>query len=70
MPKCRICGCTFERACPAGCGWAGEKKPHPDGPICTVCILFRVELAQYLDQANRVTVASLERLFSEAKSLP
>lgn len=28
--RCRVCGCTDDRACPGGCWWAG-----PD--LCTAC---------------------------------
>ncbi len=29
---CRDCGCTDERACPEGCGWADEGHT-----LCTAC---------------------------------
>jgi predicted Fe-S protein YdhL (DUF1289 family) len=61
--KCRMCGCTYERACPAGCGWA-------KGDICTVCARFRAELAAYVEDANRVTKASLARLLVEVTHAP
>lgn len=33
-PACRICGCTDEQACPAGCSWA----PDPEGgDLCSAC---------------------------------
>lgn len=63
--KCRICHCTQERACPAGCGWAAEKGPDVD--ICTVCAAFRAEMDEYVSQANRVTGASLARLLKECQ---
>lgn len=31
--KCRICGCTPERACPERCSWA-----DPDETICSSCV--------------------------------
>lgn len=31
---CQICGCTDDRACEGGCGWADD-----DHTICTVCFL-------------------------------
>lgn len=31
--KCRVCGCTDERACSGGCAWV---KGEPD--LCTLCV--------------------------------
>jgi hypothetical protein len=58
-PRCRICGCTYMRPCPGGCGWL-------EGDLCTVCAGFRETLQIYIEQCNRVTAASLTRLFREA----
>lgn len=30
---CRWCGCTYERACPQGCGWANANHT-----LCTACV--------------------------------
>jgi hypothetical protein len=29
---CRICGCTDQRSCPGGCGWADDSHT-----LCTIC---------------------------------
>ena len=60
--KCRICGCTPERGCPAGCGWHGRED------ICTVCAAMREHVKNYLEMCYRVTAASLARLLEEAKA--
>jgi hypothetical protein len=60
MTKCRICGCTDERACPAGCGW----EPY-QGDICSVCAAFKRHLEAYNEDALKVSAASLARLFRE-----
>jgi hypothetical protein len=60
--RCRICGCTQERACPAGCGWAPD-----EGDLCTVCASFRNELEEYFGQAAGVSNASLIRLWKEVQ---
>jgi hypothetical protein len=57
--KCRYCGCTYERGCPAGCEWVGNTD------ICTVCADFRDELVEYTHACNRVTKASLARIFDD-----
>lgn len=39
--KCRVCGCTENRACVtvAGpCSWVAEDPPHPAGPLCSACV--------------------------------
>ena len=54
-----MCGCTYERACPAGCAWAGNQD------LCTVCAGFMQQLAEYVEYANRVTKASLGRMLDE-----
>lgn len=34
-PRCEVCGCTEERACPGRCSWL---RPGPDqGPRCSAC---------------------------------
>ena len=58
-PRCRICGCTYMRSCPGGCGWV-------EGDLCTLCAGFRETLQIYIEECNRVTASSLSRLFREA----
>lgn len=58
-PRCRICGCTYQRPCASGCGWA-------EGDLCTVCAGFREQLREYVEECNRVTARSLTRLFRAA----
>lgn len=58
-PRCRICSCTYARPCADGCGWA-------EGDLCTTCAAFLEELRSYIENANRVTAASLTRLLREA----
>ncbi len=58
-PHCRICGCTHMRPCAGGCGWVEDD-------LCTVCAGFRETLQIYIEDCNRVTAASLIRLFREA----
>jgi hypothetical protein len=33
-PRCRVCGCTGERACPNGCGWQNGVRGLP---LCSAC---------------------------------
>lgn len=33
--RCRICGCTDERACPGGCSWVPD--PFALGDLCSAC---------------------------------
>lgn len=33
--QCRWCGCTQERACASGCGWANREQT-----LCTACVNF------------------------------
>lgn len=58
--KCRICGCTYERGCPAGCSWFEDE-------LCSVCARFRGQLSVYSGDALRVTKAGLARLLDEVK---
>lgn len=60
MPgKCRICGCTDERGCPAGCEWI-----EPD--LCSVCHWLIEEYAGYLHHSHAVSRAGLMRIYAEA----
>ena len=61
--KCHVCGCTQDRACPVGCGWAHK---HGEEPLCSVCAEFLDELREYIERANAVTKASLGRLYDLA----
>jgi ParB/RepB/Spo0J family partition protein len=45
---CEVCGCTEERACEEGCGWAKGDGPGP--AICTTCA------GRVLPEAEAVTV--------------
>lgn len=62
--KCRICGCTQERACPAGCGWDLHGTIDAK-PICTVCAAFKRQLDDYIQACNRTSVHTLAKLLGE-----
>lgn len=34
FPRCRVCGCTDERACPGGCSWVEDPG---GGDLCSAC---------------------------------
>jgi hypothetical protein len=38
VARCRLCGCTEERACPGGCGWV--LAPKQMGHLCSACAAF------------------------------
>lgn len=57
-PSCRICGCTQERGCPAGCEWA-------DPSLWSVCDKFAEAIANYIEDAWNVSAASIRRLYHE-----
>lgn len=56
---CRICGCTYMRPCPGGCGWV-------EGDLCSICSAFRDQLTDYIEFCYRVSARSLNRLLREA----
>lgn len=56
--KCRICGCTDERACPLGCAWASAD-------LCDLCAKFIEALEKYTSAVNTVSKASLARMLDE-----
>lgn len=58
--KCRICACTYERACPGGCGWA-------EANLCTVCAALREALEDFVENANFASLAGVARLFREVR---
>lgn len=57
-PKCRICGCTQNRGCPAGCDWA-------EANLCTVCADFARLIEQYIENVWHVSETSIRRLYRE-----
>ncbi len=56
--RCRVCGCTDERACPVGCHWVEDD-------LCSVCADFRQHLDSFMDSAWHVTLAGIKRLYAE-----
>lgn len=60
---CHVCGCTYDRACPVGCEWAHKSS---EKALCSVCATFVGDIQQYIEDANRVSRASLGRLFDLA----
>ncbi len=54
--KCRVCKCTYERACANGCGWApGE------GDLCTNCAAVVEAIREYREVAYRFSWAALKQ---------
>jgi len=49
VQKCRVCGCTQERACPGGCYWV-----EPD--LCSSCVDEQIEISigyfKYADESS------------------
>jgi hypothetical protein len=56
--RCRICGCTYERGCPAGCCWI-------EADLCSVCDQLRLALHDFTLGARRASAAGILRLFRE-----
>lgn len=46
---CRWCGCTEDRACEDGCGWANRAQT-----LCTACINFDREMRSARGRARLV----------------
>lgn len=51
VPRCRRCGCTQGRACPAGCSWI---EPN----LCSACVGPKslIELVAFLDRRPHVEI--------------
>lgn len=47
--KCRVCGCTQERACPGGCYWV-------ESDLCSSCVQDQIEISfsyfKYFDESS------------------
>lgn len=60
--KCRVCGCSEERACAGGCLWV-------EADLCSTCEEAIDVLAAYMDNAYRFypgrLVAEAKRRYSE-----
>jgi hypothetical protein len=61
--KCRICGCTDDRGCPAGCCWADTQCT-----LCSVCALAIEVLKDYRENCLTFSGASIARLAREVSS--
>lgn len=56
--KCRVCGCTDERACPVGCSWI-------KADLCSVCAEFGEALYRFMDSTWHPSLAGIQRLYRE-----
>lgn len=65
--RCHICGCMQDRACPFGCGWVHSRGAPA---LCSICRDFALDLQAYVESCNRVSRASLGRLFDLAVAPP
>ncbi len=54
--KCRVCKCTYERACDNGCGWA-----RGQGDLCTNCAAIVEAIRDYNEVAWSFNWAGLKR---------
>jgi hypothetical protein len=56
-PKCSVCGCTDEQACPGGCRWIEDPRVDyppelagPAGDLCSACLpLVKAEIRATLE---------------------
>jgi hypothetical protein len=60
--KCRVCHCTYERACANGCDWA-----RGEGDLCTNCARVVEAIREYREVAYWFSWA---RLRAEADKPP
>lgn len=51
--RCRWCGCTYERPCDEGCGWANRAQT-----LCTVCVDVDRMVRSARGRAQLVTLAN------------
>ncbi len=68
---CVVCGCTYERPCWVGCGWASLRDLvtlDSKGPLCTVCAEMVARLSLYSEEARRFRVAPLLRAVKAANA--
>lgn len=54
MTKCKICLCTWNRACSNGCHWASakEEKEFKTSPLCSNCAEILRRLREYAELAR------------------
>jgi hypothetical protein len=53
--KCRVCGCTEQRACDGGCSWVNGAD------ICSICAAAVEALRNWLERSNRPSWSALKR---------
>jgi hypothetical protein len=53
MTRCKICRCTYDRACANGCSWAGpaQEKALHTSPLCSNCAEILAHLLDYAEVA-------------------
>lgn len=59
VARCRVCGCTEDRACPGGCHWVFDRTGQ--GDLCSSC----AGEAEISDRIERAIAA-----VAEAKAMP
>jgi hypothetical protein len=60
MTRCRVCGCTEDRACDPPCGW----EPG-EGNVCSSCAAVAAHIVEWMGVALRANFTGLMR---EAKA--
>jgi hypothetical protein len=59
--KCRVCGCTEDRACDGGCSWtpsATASAAAKEIDLCSTCACIVDELVQYRERFAATSCAS------------
>ncbi len=62
--KCRVCGCTQNRACPEGCWWVEED-------LCSACdiIVIKKKVVTYVTSKQMITKYNPEVLAEELPNI-
>jgi len=72
MPRCKICRCSYDRACANGCSWAGpaQEKALGTAPLCSNCAEILAHLLDYAEVAYEMRTGALMNAFRRIPSAP
>ena len=72
MTRCKICRCTYDRACANSCSWASKKqeKALQTSPLCSNCAEILERLVAYSDVAWHFSMAALAKAIRRMQDAP
>lgn len=72
MPRCKICRCTYDRACANSCSWASaaQSKALETSPLCSNCAEILERLIAYSSVAYEFRTGAIMNAVRRIQARP